>query len=318
VISRKDAATFSEAHFPNGPESLASDLGVLVEKSDLKGCDGWCVRLGAVAIIRVNSRSSANRQRFTLAHELSHLILGTKPDVATQPFYSNSTEERNADSLAAELLVPESSARTFIGNNLPVDALGLKRLAKEAKVSPIMAACRIVSMAKVLGLRNAAVVFFDEQNKYQWQFSTTLDFSSTDAQELFEQANSAIPMMVRSPNSDGEYVVGSVFRGDHYAALFLQLLPAKIAAQKTYEERIRELKKELFLNDFSFQQSVAACIGIIRRRSEIPTVDQAVDAFCEKYITPRKKWTPLQQTTLLSETGREYLSLEMAKSFSVT
>ena len=315
MIPRKDAVALANTHFPNGPESIAANLEISVEMADLSGCDGWCIRLGAIAMIRVNSRSSTVRQRFTLAHELSHLILGTKPDVALRPFQSDSAEEREADALAAELLIPESTAREFLSDSLPVDARTLRRLAKAARVSPIMAACRIVNMADDLGLMNAAVVFFDDQKQYQWRFSNGLRFSNTDAQKLFEKAVSAAPGMVRVPNTDGKLVVGSVIRADRYTALFLQLLPPEIATHKTCDERLRELKEKLFQDDYSFQQSVAACIGIVRKHTDNTSVDEAVNAFFKKYITPSKKWTQTQRERLLSEEGREYLGLEMTKSF---
>ena len=89
MISPSAAIAICAASFPNGPEELASHLKVVVERSALQGVEGWCVS-GIKTVVRINSNSSPARQRFTLAHELAHLILGTQPDIANEPFRSNS------------------------------------------------------------------------------------------------------------------------------------------------------------------------------------------------------------------------------------
>ena len=315
MISREDAVALAESNFPKGPEALAAKLNVVVEVSALSGCDGWCVRLGTAAIIRINSTASISRQRFTLAHELAHLILGTKPDVASNPFQSDSREEREADALSAEFLIPAVKAREFVVNKLPVDARTLRRLAKAANVSPIMAACRIVNMADILGLMNAAVVFFDKSGEYQWRYSNGLRFSDAEAEALLKQTVATAPELVRAPNSDGNTVVASAIRADRYTAVFLQLLPTDVASRPTNEERTRELREQVFENDYSFQQSVAACVGIIRRQTKVDSLDRAIALFYERYLTPGKKWTSSQRQKLLSDAGREFLGLELGKTF---
>lgn len=73
--------------------------------SPLNGVEGWCIR-GPTTIVRLSQNSSEVRRRFTLAHELAHLVLGTDPDIALEPFRSDRLEEREADRLAAECLIP--------------------------------------------------------------------------------------------------------------------------------------------------------------------------------------------------------------------
>lgn len=159
MISRKEALRITASSFPNGPEELAKRLDVEFFASPMVGVEGWCIR-GVRSVIRVNSSSSKSRQRFTLSHELAHLVLGTEPDIATEPFRSDRSEERDADQLASEILIPDVELARHLGAQLPIDAKSLKRLSNIAKVSPVMAACRVVSATQQLGLQNAAVVFF--------------------------------------------------------------------------------------------------------------------------------------------------------------
>ncbi len=314
MISRHDALALSADAFPQGPEALSRHLQVRVETGVLTGCEGWCIRRGENAIIRINAASAATRQRFTLAHELAHLILGTRPDVLREPFRSVTAEENAADQLASELLIPEGKAKSFLGQTLPIDAKRIERLANAANVSPIMAACRIVSMTGELGLQNAALAFFDSNGCYKWRYSSGLKFTDDDATRLYEQVTAAVAPL-RVPNHDGNLIVCSAINAQQYTALLFQLLPPEIASQKTVEERTQELRLKLFAGDYSFQQSVAASVGSIRNKFSHLSIDGALAEFDAKYL--QTKWTAEQRQRLLSADGREFLRLELAKSCRV-
>ena len=75
MMNVEEAKRFAEKHFPNGPEELARKLGIVVLESPLVGCDGWVLSGSAGLIIRLNSNNPSTRRRFTLAHELGHLLL---------------------------------------------------------------------------------------------------------------------------------------------------------------------------------------------------------------------------------------------------
>jgi hypothetical protein len=311
VISREQAVALSGSAFPQGPEALSRQLNARVEFAILTGCEGWCIRRGEQAIIRINAASAPTRQRFTLAHELAHLILGTRPDVLREPFRSVTAEEKAADQLAGELLIPNERARAFLGQTLPIDAKRIERLALAANVSPIMAACRIVSMTTELGLKNAAVAFFDSDGRYKWRYSAGLTFTDDEASRLYPMVMaSAAPL--RIPNADGNTIVCSGINAQQYAALLLQLLPPDIAEQFTVEERTQQLRVLLFDGDYSFQQSVAASTGWIRNKHNHLTVDAALAEFDARYL--QSKWTLEQRQRLLSPDGRQFLRLELAKS----
>lgn len=103
-----------------------ADLAALVEKHFgahvtfeplPRGRHGFCVMSDEAAVIIVNSADTFGRQRFTLAHELCHLIAR---DLDTLEFLdetgSTTGVERRADAFAAELLGPRSGLQAAIGN----------------------------------------------------------------------------------------------------------------------------------------------------------------------------------------------------------
>lgn len=88
---------------PDGPISNLTNLiersGVIVVECDfgIKGLSGTSMRLTNVPpIIFINKELPPDRYRFTLAHELGHLVIHDKP---------SETMEEEADEFAAELLM---------------------------------------------------------------------------------------------------------------------------------------------------------------------------------------------------------------------
>ena len=94
---------------------------VLVEPLP-QGVHGFCAvcpsagALPAAAVIIVNGDDVLGRQRFTLAHELCHLLAGDPVDVEV---LSNQTEkspaEHRADAFAVAFLAPEEGVRRAVG-----------------------------------------------------------------------------------------------------------------------------------------------------------------------------------------------------------
>jgi Zn-dependent peptidase ImmA (M78 family) len=58
------------------------------------------------SFIGYNEKHSIHRQRFTVAHEIGHLLLGHTSDSFILDFYSRNPEEIEANQFAAELLMP--------------------------------------------------------------------------------------------------------------------------------------------------------------------------------------------------------------------
>ena len=311
MISRTTAIRITTKNFPKGPEALAKHLGVVVRAAALEGVEGWCV-LGPTTVIRVNSKSTLSRQRFTLAHELAHLVLGTEPDIASEPFRSNRKEERDADQLASEFLIPNEQLHAYLSDKLPVDAKTLGRLAKAANVSPVMAACRVVNATDELDLQNAAVVFFVD-GREQWRYSHGLEFDERDAQRLFRLAMKHKPQLVREDNQDGNVAVGSIIDAQAYQVLLIQLLPEDQASKETVEEQVSRLAKKVFGDDLSFRQSVAAVLGSIKTKCSGQNLDDVCQFFFRQYVGP--KYTGTNASALRSQSGREYVRLHLQRWF---
>ncbi|MCE9547752.1 MAG: ImmA/IrrE family metallo-endopeptidase [Planctomycetia bacterium] len=312
MISRAAAILIAAQNFPHGPESLASHLGVLVQSSDLVGVEGWCIR-GPNTIIRINASSTLFRQRFTLAHELAHLILGTEPDIAIEPFRSDSHEERDADQLASELLIPDEQLHLHLRGQLPIDAKTLERLAKAADVSPLVAASRVVNATETLGLQNAAIVFFAD-GREKWRQTRGLRFNRRQAERLFQEAMASKPSLARAENGDGKIVVGSIIDAQSYQVLLLQLLSQETAAQVSREERCRQIASELFGDDYVFRQSVAGCLSAVKQKCTGRTLDAAIQFFAAKYVG--SKFTGAKAAKLNSSAGLEYVRLCLERWFT--
>lgn len=93
-------------------EAIAWSRGALVEYRPLDGCDATIVGSAKKAVIAVNSRSSPERRRFSIGHEMGHwhhhrgriLFCGSK-DVEN-PEDDALNPERHADTFASDLILP--------------------------------------------------------------------------------------------------------------------------------------------------------------------------------------------------------------------
>lgn len=315
MISAEDARRFAETHFPDAPEKLAAHLGVSIRESPLDGCDGWCLTLAGRSIIRINSNQSPGRKRFTLTHELGHLILGI-PSVVGETYEdmlsSNSAEERRVNDLASELLMPAGVVQSVLPE-VTVVAGDLKKLAKRANVSDLAAAIRVCNLATEIGLISASVVLF-ENDRVKWQWSRTLQMPEQTAHNLHAAAREASPTAFRHHREDGNVIVASIIENPYFgsATLFVQLLPAELGMTLSHHERRKNLEEVLFENDVKLQQRVSGLFGAHKPRIAAAqlSLDAAIADFWDRNIAR------LAGTTLDSENGREYVALRIGEWFS--
>lgn len=312
IVGLEDAIELTRAHYPKGPEKLAEEMGVRVLEAPLRGAAGWCIK-GKHPRIRLDTSTSISRKRFTLAHELAHLVLGTDPDLVLEPFQSDRQEEREADRVASIFLIPSDRLRQLVGGQIPVDVRMLKRVAKEANVSPVMAARRVVADCTDLGLVNAAVFYF-ENNELIWDYSETLNFDRGEAEELLSDAKRSYPQLARTDNGDGNVNVSSLLETDYYQLLLVQLLRPAQAESESTEEIRRRLADNVFGGDGSFRQSVAGSLGVVRQRCKDGTLQDAVAYFEEHYVG--SKYEGEQMDRLRSKEGREYIRIHLSRWFA--
>jgi Zn-dependent peptidase ImmA (M78 family) len=142
-------------------DRLARTLEIDVRYSPGKvDVSGALIRNGKSVVIAVNSAQHENRQRFTIAHEIGHFLLhkGTKVhfDEDFRVNYRNAlsseatnTEEIEANSFAAELLMPADFLRKDLLKIQPDDnAIGtvIQSLAVRYRVSARAMELRLVNL----------------------------------------------------------------------------------------------------------------------------------------------------------------------------
>jgi IrrE N-terminal-like domain len=312
MMSIDQAKRFAENDFPAGPEKLADKLRIDIEEAQLAGCDGWVLCGPEGTLIRLNSSVSHTRRRFTLAHELSHLLLGV-PTVVGESVYdslnSNSVEERKVNDLASELLLPESIVRKYLPS-VPVVAAQLRRLASKARVSELAVAIRVANLAVNIGLMNASVAFF-QNGKFEWHWSKTLIMPPEEAVELLEKANASHPEPARIHQAGtNDVVVASLIKsqGSSFVTLFVQLLPSDVGNLLSNVEKRQELEAYLFRNDNQFRMQLQGVFGAFRSKCSHWPVDVA---FTEFYRQKGDRWVGERRTRLHSKKGREYVRLRL-------
>lgn len=132
--------------------SLMERAGVVIGVSDFDGASvsGMTFRVpGVPPMVLINGRHPADRMRFTLAHELGHLVMHRMPS-------PNMEDEANA--FAAAFLLPEREFKaSLLGRKISLKTLG--DLKTEWKVSMQALLMRM----KALGLVDT------NQSRYLWQ-----------------------------------------------------------------------------------------------------------------------------------------------------
>ena len=144
---------FVSAHRSRGEAlpALACKLGVSRIIEQRLPFEGGLFRLAhGELVIKLNSDRPYVRKRFTLAHEIGHLLLNTVPAFRSTP-RTDRALERACDLIAAELLIPATEAMEFVltlGDPAP-ESLG--KIASKYSVSLHTAAIRLRDDLKVWG-----------------------------------------------------------------------------------------------------------------------------------------------------------------------
>lgn len=114
-ITEEQRRIISDFHhsYPIAIGNLAKSFGIVLKKATLEGnLAGEIREVDGIVTIRVNSHDVKARQRYTIAHEIAHFLLHRhllKDGIQDTPLYRShlpSKIEREADSLAADILMP--------------------------------------------------------------------------------------------------------------------------------------------------------------------------------------------------------------------
>ncbi len=130
-------------------DDLARNLGVekiVEERLPFEG--GLFQAADGSLVIKLNAYSSQVRKRFTLAHEVAHLLLGTIPG-HRKAGHNDSRLERACDMIAAELLMPAEDVVQFVNKLGGPSPDNLKTIASAFDVSLRAAAIRLHSDLRV-------------------------------------------------------------------------------------------------------------------------------------------------------------------------
>lgn len=108
---------------------IENQFGAHVASEPLQSGHGFCVMSDGAAVVIVNSTDTFGRQRFTMAHELCHLIVGDLDtyEMVGETGHTTGAEGR-ADAFAAAFLAPEQGVRAVVADR-PVDGIVAAELA---------------------------------------------------------------------------------------------------------------------------------------------------------------------------------------------
>jgi Zn-dependent peptidase ImmA (M78 family)/transcriptional regulator with XRE-family HTH domain len=155
---------------PNGP---ISNLTALVEKAGIivfptyfsaPKVDGVSVNIsGMPPVIFLNSISPADRTRFSLAHELGHVVMHRQ---------ASQTMEAEANAFASELLMPDNEMRAEFSRK--IDLAELARLKRIRKVSMAALLYKAGSMGKLTP--NQSAYLWRQMARYRSEEPETTQF----------------------------------------------------------------------------------------------------------------------------------------------
>lgn len=130
---------------PVNVHRVAATLGATVQPEFAEDeISGGLHRTSAGPIIGVNASHHPNRQRFTIAHEIGHLVLHEQENFFVDRLFrrdAKSSEavdpiEIEANKFAAALIMPEDFLRDDIAREtLPLTSDAVERLARQYQVS---------------------------------------------------------------------------------------------------------------------------------------------------------------------------------------
>jgi len=149
---------------PIDPTSIARYLNIQVRKEFFVGSlSGVLMRRQGDAMIAVNAGDSPKRQRFTIAHEIGHFVLGHKGDVFVDHTMISRRDMRSAaiddqeieaNAFAAELLMPSQIVLEELNNILSI----LPRISEEELLSRLADAFNVSEQAMNYRLINLGLL----------------------------------------------------------------------------------------------------------------------------------------------------------------
>ncbi|OPJ55917.1 ImmA/IrrE family metallo-endopeptidase [Alkalithermobacter paradoxus] len=153
---------------PIDPFFVAHELNIVVKKHKIgQGVLGACKAVGLNKLIAIDpDLNNEGREKFTLAHEIGHLVLKhrlrccNKDDLNWQG--NTLSEEQDANLFASELLMPRNAIVPILKRNEVTIELA-EQLASERNVSVTATAIKLVNLSQ-----DPTVLLYFENGKLKW------------------------------------------------------------------------------------------------------------------------------------------------------
>jgi len=256
------------------------------ENIPFEGVDGISLNLkviGKTTRVIVNNKMSQIRQRFTMAHELGHVIIpwhvGTIIDHA-KPEETRETShywkiEAEANAFAAELLMPFSYIEDVLANTKDLaNANGM--LSRECQVSPIASAKRLAS-------------FVPKNIVYAYERSGITEFSGRTEGTI---AN-ALSWSGQFPSSPFDYAESHFEASLNGGRIHWWVLPREmhfdINDNRTWREILDLIIRDIGVPSSSVEKFKASVNGVVAysngvsKRSDGHTADAVVSASIQRF-----------------------------------
>ena len=153
------------------PIETAKEIGIEVTFGHLSGATARIYRIGSKARIRVSDKIvTIGRRHRAIMHEVGHYVLGhalpEEGDLMSWFQVSckrrDKQEERDADIVAVEHLLPEPMVRSYCATT-PIDLDAIKPIERTFRTSPVMSAIRFVELCP-----HACAVVYSNQGRVVW------------------------------------------------------------------------------------------------------------------------------------------------------
>ncbi|NQU83363.1 MAG: ImmA/IrrE family metallo-endopeptidase [Parcubacteria group bacterium] len=108
---------FCNKKIPVRLDDIIQKMGIRIKDEDLSA-DGY-TRMGndGICCILYSRNISVVRQRFTVAHEIGHIVLEHIPILGNCSQFSQKSQEKEANVFAGELLIPSGDIKKFVKEN---------------------------------------------------------------------------------------------------------------------------------------------------------------------------------------------------------
>jgi Zn-dependent peptidase ImmA (M78 family) len=216
VRAREYVNKVAPASLPVSVEAYAADIGAKIKKMDLGEDEDGFSAMGPNGNygICVNRAHSKERQRFTVCHELAHIILGLPSEHGSGPSWSYAKRSPNeilCDVFASELLLPFKLFKPMV-DKADFSLAEIDRLANEAEASVLATGSRFAAFTGT-----PCVFVFAENGKVRYcSRSTTLRAANAWIPPRMELPEGSLARRVRggAANDGAEEVEADIWFED--------------------------------------------------------------------------------------------------------